>query len=72
MQNTLEVFKKFLSDKEAGEMFITGVAGTGKTTSLKELLEYCNENRVEAIACAYTHKACNVLRNLIHRSRSIK
>lgn len=59
----LDQFQKFLEDKEAPEMFITGVAGTGKTTSLKHLLEWCGDNTINAVVCAYTHKACGVLRD---------
>lgn len=69
--NVLKIFEKFLLDKEASEMFITGIAGTGKTTSLKELLDYCHDNKVEAIACAYTHKACNILRQKLSSSTYI-
>lgn len=58
---TLDVFKQFLEDKEAPDMFISGVAGTGKTTSLGELLKYCIDNKITTVTCAYTHKAVNVL-----------
>lgn len=54
-------FSQFMLDAEAAEMFVTGVAGTGKTTSLKELMDFCKDNGLEAVACAYTHKACGVL-----------
>lgn len=59
----LEMFKEFLEDRELGEMYITGVAGTGKTTSLAKLIEYCIENRISTVTCAYTHKAVDVLRS---------
>lgn len=58
----LESFKKFLADPEAYEFFITGQAGTGKTTYLNNLYCYALEQNKRAIACAHTHKACNVLR----------
>ncbi len=63
MSKTLETFKAFLKDKEVADMYITGVAGTGKTTSLAELLTYCREQNIKAITTAYTHKACGVLRS---------
>ncbi len=57
----LENFKKFFADKHAPDMYITGIAGTGKTTSLGEILEYCIANNIKAVTCAYTHKAVGVL-----------
>ncbi len=63
MQNPLEVFQSFLSDAEADTMFITGVAGTGKTTCLAELLQYCLDENISTITCAYTHRACGILRD---------
>ena len=54
-------FKQFMQDEGAGEMFITGQAGTGKTTKLSELLNYCMQNDIEAVVCAFTHKACGIL-----------
>lgn len=63
MSKTLETFIRFLKDDEVADMYITGVAGTGKTTGLAELLEYCIENKIKTVTTAYTHKACGVLRN---------
>lgn len=57
----LAQFQKFLKDKEADAFFLTGVAGTGKTTSLKQLVDYCTDNDISNITCAYTHRACLVL-----------
>lgn len=57
----LSTFEKFMLDHEAEAMYITGVAGTGKTTSLREVLEYCIANKLVAVTTAYTHKAVNVL-----------
>lgn len=61
MSDLLEKFKTFLADKYAPDFFITGVAGTGKTTSLAELMEYCIEANINTVTCAYTHKAVSVL-----------
>ena len=58
---TLQTFKNFIADEEAAEMYITGGAGTGKTTSLGEITGYCVEKAMGHVACAYTHKACAVL-----------
>lgn len=54
-------FIKFLVDEEAAEFYLTGVAGTGKTTNLSELVEYCLTNNIDHVVSAYTHKACGVL-----------
>lgn len=55
------MFSKFLADKTARNMYITGMAGTGKTTSLAEQISYCQTNEVSFIVLAFTHKACSVL-----------
>ncbi len=67
----IEVFKKFLEDSEAHECFITGVAGTGKTTSLAQLIEYCKEQGKVAITTAYTHKAVGVLRSKLPENAAV-
>ena len=54
----IQTFEKFMSDEEAFDMFIVGPAGTGKTTSLKELLEYCLKKcRVITHECRSFHFA---------------
>ena len=60
MINTLT---EFLEDEDALEMFITGQAGTGKTTGLAKLVQYCIEHDIDHTVCAYTHKACGILRS---------
>ena len=42
---------------------IRGLAGTGKTTALHELVAACNEARVEPLFCTPTAAATDVLRN---------
>ena len=59
----LETFKKFFVDTYAESMYITGQAGTGKTTGLYDLVSYCRKNQIAYTVCAYTHKACDVLRS---------
>jgi exodeoxyribonuclease-5 len=57
----LDKFIAFMNDPDAWELYITGGPGTGKTTGLGELTNYCMQNDIEAITCAYTHKACGIL-----------
>lgn len=59
----MQTFQKFLNDDKAWDMYITGRAGTGKTTGLAELVEHCKEAGLPYVVCAYTHKACGVLRS---------
>lgn len=63
----IETFKAFLADDEAPEMFISGIAGTGKTTELGSLIKYCIQNGLTSVTCAYTHKAVGVLRSKVPR-----
>ena len=51
-----------MADEDAPEMYITGIAGTGKTTSLDVLVRHCIANDISYNVMAYTHKACGVLR----------
>ena len=56
-----KVFESFLADKKAWDMYITGAAGTGKTTGLADNVKYCIDNEIPYVVCAYTHKACSIL-----------
>jgi hypothetical protein len=69
MTNLLNTFISFLADEEASEMYIVGVAGTGKTISLGELIEYCNENKITTVTCAFTHKAVKVLASKLPKQK---
>jgi len=59
----MQTFQNFLSDDSAWDMYITGAAGTGKTTGLATLVDYCKAKDIAYTVCAYTHKACGVLRS---------
>lgn len=61
MMNTLNLFEEYMLDDSASDMYITGPAGTGKTTDLRRLIEYCNTLSISYVVCAYTHKACGIL-----------
>ena len=58
----LTTFKDFYNDEEAKDMFVTGPAGTGKTTDLSYSINYCIENSIPYVVCAHTHTACDILR----------
>lgn len=57
----IETFIKFIEDQKASTCYITGMAGTGKTTSLAELLQWCIDNQKHTVTCAFTHQAVKVL-----------
>lgn len=63
MAKMLKVFERFYADCEANEMFVTGRAGTGKTTELAHVIRWCEENNIQVIVCAFTHKAVAILRD---------
>lgn len=60
---TVDVFKRFMQDSEAWDMYVTGPAGSGKTTDLRSSVQYCIDNDISYVVCAYTHKACGILRS---------
>ena len=54
-------FNHFVQDGEAFDAYITGQAGTGKTTVLGAVVQYCIDNHIPTVVCAYTHKAKEIL-----------
>lgn len=65
MNLILETFKLFIADPAAWDMYVTGGAGTGKTTDTGEVLQWCLDNNIEVMVCAFTHKACGILRTKV-------
>lgn len=55
------MIKEFLEDTNETEAFITGSAGTGKTTLLFNIVEELVKQKVNFKVVAYTHKAKDVL-----------
>ena len=70
--STLETFEQFLKDKDAWDMYISGNAGTGKTTNTSTLVKYCQDHNIPYAVCAFTHKACGVLRAKLPEGATIK
>jgi hypothetical protein len=68
----LETFKAFLADDEAWDMYIHGPAGTGKTTSLHEGVKYCIDQDIPYVVCAFTHKACGILRGKLPQGARVQ
>lgn len=63
LQEKVETFfENFLEDEKAPEMFITGPAGTGKTSvALATMVEHCHKNHIVYQVCAFTNKAVEIL-----------
>lgn len=68
----LEQFKEFLDDEHGWDMYITGRAGTGKTTGLAKLIEHCQQYDLDYTVCAFTHKACGILRNSLPQNAKVR
>lgn len=68
----LDKFMQFTNNKEAQFLYITGPAGTGKTTKLKDLVDYCTANEIVTVVCAHTHKACDILKNKLSSNTNIR
>jgi len=68
----IEMFTKFLADEQANDMYVTGPAGSGKTTDLAESVGYCKNNGVEYVVCAFTHKACGILRTKLPPNANVR
>lgn len=65
------MIKEFLESDEP-EAFVTGPAGSGKTTDLKATVEVLNELNINYLVTAYTHKAKNVLESKLPQGTPIK
>lgn len=68
----LETFKKFILSDNSEDMFVTGVAGTGKTTDLCGTVQYCIDNGISHIVCAFTHDACKILRSKLPQGANVQ
>lgn len=67
----ITLVKKFLEDPNAWEAFVTGRAGTGKTTGLAESVQYCIDTKIPYIVLAYTHDACRILRSKLPEGAAV-
>ena len=66
------MFTNFMSDLDAWDMYVSGPAGTGKTTSLAEYVQWCIDNEIPHVVCAYTHKACSILRSKLPKEARVQ
>lgn len=66
-----DMFKRFLADDSAWDMYVYGAAGTGKTTLCKEFIQHCSAIGYPVIVCAYTHKAKGILRDKLPQGTEI-
>ena len=62
---------KFVRDPTEFEAFLTGAAGTGKTTKLKEICETLLSTDINFQVVAYTHKAKQVLMSKLPKNTPI-
>lgn len=65
------MFEQFVASKDL-DMFVTGRAGTGKTTKLAEFTDYCEREKIPYLVVAHTHKACGVIREAIGANKPVK
>lgn len=68
----LDCFKRFVVSDNSYDMFVTGVAGTGKTTDLRGTIEYCIDNGISYVVCAFTHDACKILRSKLPEGANVQ
>lgn len=61
MDDMLKTFIAFMADPDAPTMYVRGKAGTGKTTKTKGIIQYCKDNKINSVTCAFTHKAVGIL-----------
>lgn len=67
-----KMFEAFMADENAWDAYVTGAAGTGKTTNLRDGVQYCIDNNIPYVVCAYTHKACGILREKLPEGSNIR
>lgn len=72
MNKVTKAFTEFMADEEAWDMFVTGPAGSGKTTQLNDQVQYCIDNDIEHMVCAFTHKACEILISKLPEKANVK
>lgn len=64
-QAALQAMQSWLNDPSASVYVLTGSAGTGKTTVVKEILKLAVQSGRELVATAMTHRAADVLQDAI-------
>ena len=67
----MDIIKKFLDQDDEKEAFIYGPAGSGKTTYIKKIVSYLEQNNIPYIITAYTHKAKEVIQKKLGSDKPI-
>lgn len=67
-----DLIKDFLLQDEELEAFMTGPAGSGKTTELGDIISYLNSVGVTYLVVAYTHQAKDVLVSKLPEGTPVK
>lgn len=60
----LDLMKEFITSSNVTAFSLVGAAGTGKTSIIKELLQWIRGSKIPYILCAPTNKAGLVLREI--------
>lgn len=68
----LKMFKDFMSQDEHLEAFLTGPAGSGKTTELRAGVDWLEEQKINYLVVAYTHQAAKILRSKLPENAVVK
>ena len=71
-KKAVTMVQDFIDDKDAFDAYITGQAGTGKTTVLNEIVQMCLKAHIPTVVCAFTHKAAGVLRSKLPEEADIR
>lgn len=65
-------FTDFIHDSTNNVMYITGSAGTGKTTLLAKFIEYLLAEHIPTVVCAFTHRASKVIASKVNKAADIR
>lgn len=67
-EQALKMMKEFLQEKKKPSCLYYGSAGTGKSILVNYLINWCEQQNIQYVLCAPTHKAALVLSRYTDRS----